>query len=188
MWTNCLTLHSSCSGIIVKCKPTALKSIQYCCMLLQHRKRKIFQVLVKLMVKLVQNTNLTLSDDLPTKELVGISLLFLSIRAALAKIIIRSKAECCNQNLQLSHNKGRNFLRAGFQTLRLSLNIDLLWQNYVVRWSNHLNIKYEGVGVEGVRTAPTLPPRIALAKRVIWGTAQYNTELCVNTSLIFAVC
>ncbi|XP_032237571.1 DEP domain-containing protein 1B isoform X2 [Nematostella vectensis] len=67
---NILPLFIRTADTIVRCKMTALKSMQYCCLLLQPHMRRNLQVLIKFMVKLAQNTNISLSSTLPTRELV----------------------------------------------------------------------------------------------------------------------
>ena len=58
------------SGFIRECKLTALRSLQYCCLLIQPYSRHLLQVLVKFIVRLSNNHSIVLSDDLPTRELV----------------------------------------------------------------------------------------------------------------------
>lgn len=53
---------------ISKCKLTAVRSLQYCCLLIPVRNRELFKVLLKFMVRLLDNHTISLSDDLPSTE------------------------------------------------------------------------------------------------------------------------
>ena len=74
---NCDTLSQQLtSGVICfsdylfKCKLTAMRSLQYCCLLIPVKNRELLQMLLKFMVKLMDNHVISLSDELPTKEMV----------------------------------------------------------------------------------------------------------------------
>ena len=56
------------SDYLFKCKLTAMRSLQYCCLMIPVKNRELLQVLLKFMVRLLDNHALSLSDDLPTKE------------------------------------------------------------------------------------------------------------------------
>lgn len=58
------------SGYLLKCKLTAVRSLQYCCLLIPVKNRELLQMLLKFMVKLMDNHVISLSDELPTKEMV----------------------------------------------------------------------------------------------------------------------
>ena len=45
-----------------------MRSLQYSCLMIPVKNRELLQVLVKFMVRLLDNHALSLSDDLPTKE------------------------------------------------------------------------------------------------------------------------
>ena len=45
-----------------------MRSLQYCCLMIPVKNRELLQVLLKFMVRLLDNHALSLSDDLPTKE------------------------------------------------------------------------------------------------------------------------
>lgn len=58
------------SDSLFKCKLTAMRSLQYCCLLIPVKNRELLQMLLKFMVKLMDNHVISLSDELPTKEMV----------------------------------------------------------------------------------------------------------------------
>lgn len=60
----------SFSDYLLKCKLTAMRSLQYCCLLIPIKNRELLQMLLKFMVKLMENHVISLSDELPTKEMV----------------------------------------------------------------------------------------------------------------------
>ena len=45
-----------------------MRSLRYCCLMIPVKNRELLQVLLKFMVRLLDNHALSLSDDLPTKE------------------------------------------------------------------------------------------------------------------------
>lgn len=45
-----------------------MRSLQYCCLMIPVKNRELLKVLLKFMVRLLDNHALSLSDDLPTKE------------------------------------------------------------------------------------------------------------------------
>ena len=47
-----------------------MRSLQYCCLLIPVKNRELLQMLLKFMVKLMDNHVISLSDELPTKEMV----------------------------------------------------------------------------------------------------------------------
>lgn len=60
------------SDFLFKCKLTAMRSLQYCCLLIPVKNRELLQVLLKFMVRLLDNHAILLSNDLPTKEMVSV--------------------------------------------------------------------------------------------------------------------
>lgn len=47
-----------------------MRSLQYCCLLIPVKNRELLQMLLKFMVRLMDNHVISLSDELPTKEMV----------------------------------------------------------------------------------------------------------------------
>ncbi|KAJ7377036.1 GTPase activator [Desmophyllum pertusum] len=54
---------------LFKCKLTAMRSLQYCCLLIPVKNRELLQMLLKFMVRLMDNHVISLSDELPIKEM-----------------------------------------------------------------------------------------------------------------------
>ena len=48
-----------------------MRSLQYCCLLIPVKNRELMQMLLKFMIKLMDNHVISLSDELPTKEMVS---------------------------------------------------------------------------------------------------------------------
>lgn len=55
---------------LFNCKLTAIRSLQYCCLMIPVKNRELLQMLLKFMVRLMDNHVISISDDLPTKEMV----------------------------------------------------------------------------------------------------------------------
>ncbi|XP_068677253.1 DEP domain-containing protein 1B-like isoform X1 [Montipora foliosa] len=54
---------------LFKCKLTAMRSLQYCCLLIPVKNRNLLKVLLKFMVRLLDNHAISLSNDLPPTEM-----------------------------------------------------------------------------------------------------------------------
>ena len=48
-----------------------MRSLQYCCLFIPVKNRELLQMLLKFMFRLLDNHVISLSDDLPTKEMVS---------------------------------------------------------------------------------------------------------------------
>ena len=55
---------------LFSCKLTAIRSLQYCCLMIPVKNRELLQMLLKFIVRLMDNHVISLSDELPTKEMV----------------------------------------------------------------------------------------------------------------------
>ena len=57
-------------GLATKCKLSAIRALQHTLLLLEKLQKQKLQLLLRFMIKISENQELNLGDDLPTRELV----------------------------------------------------------------------------------------------------------------------